>query len=113
MSLGINGASLNSTSWTTAAATGALGYIGYAEAQKFAKAYELQGMLLRIQEEDFRKITEPLALMSFTPGGPDKLTDEQLRTVEREVTGLLGAIRLWDQLATQLSQGYESALKTE
>ena len=107
----VSAASLNSTSWTTASATGALAYMGYDQAKKFASAYELQGMLLRLQEDGFRKATEPFAIISPEPGGPDKLTDDQLRTVEREVTDLLGTMTLWDQLAAQLSKGY--ALKGE
>jgi hypothetical protein len=113
MGIKVSGASLSSTSWTTAAATGALGYIGYAEAQKFAHAYELQGLLLRMQEEAFGKSVAPLAILSLAPGGPDGLTDEQLRIVERQVISLIGDITLWDQLATQLSQGYDRSLKGE
>jgi hypothetical protein len=112
MSMRVNGATLSSTSWTTAAATGALAYMGYDETKRFAKAYDLQSFVQRTQEEEFRMVTSPIAIVSFSPGGPDTLSDEQLRTVENQLLSLLASVTLWDQLAGQLSEEYGRVLET-
>src|SRR5262245_57495564 len=110
MKIVINGATLSSTSWTTAGATGALSYIDYAEAKKFASAYEIQAFLQRTLEEQIHASQEFFAILSFG-GSPEKLSDDQLRTLEHDVLNLLSTITLWDQLAAQLSQQYERVLK--
>jgi hypothetical protein len=113
MSIAFNGASFSSTSWTTAAATGSLGYMGYAEAKKFARAYDLQALLQGVQNQELRNTTQALAPIVFSAGGPDKLSDEQLRSSEREVLSCLAGTTQWDQLAAQLSEEYGRVLKTE
>jgi hypothetical protein len=107
----LNAASLTSTSWTTAQSTGALGYLGYGKAQKFAKAYEAQTLLQRIQDEEIGKVSEPFALVSFTRGGAASLNDDQLRTVEHDLIELLAMATLWDQMASELSQEYDHAVQ--
>ncbi len=111
MSIKVSAANLNSTSWTTAAATGALGYMGYPEAKKFAKAYDIQAVLQRTQDDEFRTASSALALMSLTPGGPPALSDDRLRSMEREVLNCLAMALLWGQIASQLSAEYERVLK--
>ena len=113
MSVNASGASLNSTSWTTAAATGALAYMGYAEAKKFARAYDLQAMVLRLQEDEVRMAAQTLAPVAFSAGGPDTLSAEQLRNCERDVENCLAALSVWDQLAAQLSDEYGRVLKAQ
>jgi hypothetical protein len=111
MSIQVNAANLNSTSWTTAEATGALGYMGYETTKKFAPVYETQGVLQRLQEEQFRNASNTLAPLSNLPGGPEKLSDDQLRQIERDVLACLSGVNMWDQLAAQLSDGYGRVLK--
>lgn len=108
-----SGAELGSTAWSTAAATGALGYIGYAGARRFARSYDLQAMLLRIQSEGFRVSANAMAPVAYSPDGPDSLSDEQLRAVEHDLTECLAISAQWDQLAAQLSTEYGRALKEE
>jgi hypothetical protein len=111
MSIAVNGANLNSTSWSTAAATGALGYMGYAQAKRFAKAYDIQGLLQRTQEDEFRTASGALSLVSFSPGGPETMSDAQLRNAENEVVNCLAKLMLWDQIAAQLSAEYGRILQ--
>lgn len=111
MSITVNGANLNSTSWSTAAATGALGYMGYAQAKRFAKAYDIQGLLQRTQEDEFRTASGALSLVSFSPGGPETMSDAQLRNAESEVVNCLAKVMLWDQIAAQLSAEYGRILQ--
>ena len=108
-----SGAELGSTAWSTAAATGALGYIGYAGARRLARSYDLQAMLLRIQSEGFRVSANAMAPVAYSPDGPDSLSDEQLRAVEHDLTECLAISAQWDQLAAQLSTEYGRALKKE
>jgi hypothetical protein len=112
MNTSVNGANLSSTSWTTASATGALGYMSYAEAKRFAKAYDIQALLLRTQEDEFRTASSALAIIAFSPGGPDTLTDAQLRRADGEILNCLSEIMLWDQIAAQLSAEYGRVLRS-
>lgn len=111
MSIQVNAASLNATSWTTAQATGTLGYMGYEAAKKFAPVYDTQGLLQRLQEEQFRVASNALAPIANMPGGPEKLSDDQLRAIERDVLACLSGVTMWGQIASQLSDQYGRALK--
>ena len=113
MSLSVNNADLNSTSWTTAGATGALGYMGYAEAKRFARAYEIQELLQHVQEDRMRSVVHALTPVNFSGNGPDSMTDEQLREVERGVLDCLAQASQWEQLAAQLDDEYSRVLKAK
>ncbi|MBZ5575749.1 MAG: hypothetical protein LAP40_04225 [Acidobacteriia bacterium] len=113
MSILINGATLSSTSWTTASATGALGYLGYADAKRFATAYYIQALLEHAQDDEYQTAIRAFALLKYSPGGPATLSDEQLRSVERDVLDYLGQLTFWQQLAAPLSAEYESVLKAK
>lgn len=111
VAIAVNGADLNSTSWNTALATGALGYMGYADAKKFTRAYHLQEMLERVQDEEFRIGAQALMPMKYSPKGPESMTDEQLRATERDILAALAGVTQWAQLAAQLSDEYARVLK--
>jgi len=113
MSLTVNNANLFSTSWTTAGATGALAYMGYAEAKRFARAYEIQELLRHLQEERMRAVVHALAPVSYSKNGPDSMTDEQLRETERAVIDCLAQSIEWEQLAAQLDDEYSRVLKAK
>jgi len=108
-----NVASLNSTSWTTATATGTLSYLGYADAQKFAGVYGVQALFERTQEEEMRTASAALALAQFGPGGPGTASDDQLRSLERGVMNCLAGITVWNQVAASLGRAYDRILKAE
>ena len=111
MNIQVNAATLNSASWTTAEATGALGYMGYETAKKFAPVYDLQTLLQRFQEEQCRTASNAMAPVANMQGGPETLSDDQLRAIERDVLTCLSDVNMWDQLAAQLTDGYARALK--
>jgi hypothetical protein len=113
MSITTTLANLNSASWTTAAATGALGYMGYDEAKKFAGAYDLQALVQRMQDDEVRKVSGALAPASFSTSGPEALSDDELRSLEREVLSCMAGISMWDQLASDLSKEYDRVLKAQ
>ncbi len=111
MALNVVGAGLSSAAWDTATVTGALGYMGYDESKKFAGVYELQGILKRFQEDQFRTATRAIALVAFRPGKPEDLPAEELRTIEHNLVDCLAEVTMWEQLASQLSTGYAQVLK--
>ena len=111
VSIGVNGADLNSTSWTTASTTGALSYMGYDQAKKFAKAYDVQVLLQHTQDDAFRGATQALTLMAYGAARPEDLTDEQLRTVQQEALQCMATLGSWDQIAAQLDEEYARVLK--
>jgi len=85
--------------------------MGYDQAKRFAKPYDTQGLLQRLQDEQFRIVSNVLAPIAYSPDGPASLSDEQLRTVERELLDCLSGVSMWDQVAAQLSGQYDRALK--
>ncbi len=104
--------SLNSTSWDTAAATGALRYMGYIEAKKFEETYELQAMLKRAQEDYVRTGGDSLGIVSVSALAPgEKPSADQLRLVEHDLLSFLARTIVWDKLASNLSQEYDRTLK--
>lgn len=113
MKIPVNGAALNSTSWTTASATGALGYIGYAEAKRFATSYEIQALLQSAQQDMLQSAVQAYSDVAFNEGGPSSLREDQLRELERKIVNCLGRVVTWDQLAGQLSKEYERALQSK
>lgn len=111
MNVNVSGANLSSTSWATAASTGALSYMGYGEAKRFAKAYDIQALLQRTQEDEFRTAAGALTLISVSKGGPGALSDDELRNAEHEVLNCMAGVALWDQIAMQLDAEYDRVLK--
>jgi len=111
LSINMSGADLSSTSWTTAATTGAIACMGYSQAKRFAKAYEGQTLLQRVQEEGIHMAAQTMATVAYSANGPDHLSDEQLRNCERQVENCLAQLDIWSQIASQLSDEYARVLK--
>ena len=84
--------------------------MGYAEAKKFARAYDTQLLLQRTQEEEFRTAANAFALIAFNEQKPDQLTDDQLRAIERELVNYMAELTVWRQIAEQLSREYDRIL---
>ena len=85
--LGANGATLNSASWTTASSTGALEFMGYAETKRFAQAYQLQEILLRLRigQRPRRAVNprHPVTFVAFAFFDPKQVgTDSKFRRSE-------------------------------
>ncbi len=110
ISVGASAASLNSTAWTTASTTGAFAYMGYAEAKRFAKSYQIQTILEHVQDDALRLAGSAIAPVKFSSGGPDKLSDEQLRNVDRDILACLAQAAMWSDIADQLVREYERVL---
>ena len=63
----------------------------------------MQHVLQHTQQEQLRVAEEPFAILAFS-GAPEKLSEEQLRTVDREVLNLVGSATVWGLLASELSR---------
>ena len=111
ISIVTNAANLNSTSWTTASATGALSYMSYAEVKKLAKVYDVQALLQRVQDDQFKTGANALTPVVYAADGPPSLSDDQLRTAETGVLNCLAGLTVWEQIASQLAAEYDRALK--
>jgi hypothetical protein len=111
ITVAVNGADLNSTSWTTASTTGALSYMGYDQAKKFAKAYDVQTLLQHMQNDAFRAASQALALLAYGAVRPEDLTADQLKTVEQEALQCMALLGSWEQIAAQLDNEYARVLK--
>jgi hypothetical protein len=102
---------ISSTGWRTAERTGALGYMDYAEVQKFSKVYDFQDLFLQQQ----RMLLSQLALASSTVLGgdfdPDKPNMKDLETFRTHVKELGAALKLQEDLAKKLAEYYDEALK--
>jgi hypothetical protein len=108
-----NGAPLSSANWTTASATGALGYMDSGDVKRFATTYEIQSLLQHAQDEMVQSAVQSYSWVAFNPGGAGDLREDQLRELERQILSCLGDAVMWDQLASQLSKQYERVLQSK
>jgi len=111
VSITVNGADLNSTSWTTASNTGAFSYMGYDQAKRFAKAYDVQTLLQHTQDDAFRAASHALTLIPYGAPRPQDLTDDQIKTVDQETLQCMAILGSWEQIAAQLDDEYGRVLK--
>jgi hypothetical protein len=68
------------------------------------------GILRHTEEEQLHAAQEPFAILAFG-GDPQKLGQDQLRLVERDVLNLLGGMTVWEQVARELSHEYDQVLQ--
>lgn len=106
----VSGPTLSTTSWTTASTTGALGYMSYAEAKRFAGAYQVQAVLQHAEDDMVQSAVPAFSLVAFNSAGPAGLRDDQLRDLERQISNCLGNVVFFDQVADQLSKEYARVL---
>jgi hypothetical protein len=109
LSLSYNLALLNTASRSTAEATGALGYMDYAEVKRFATVYDLQQQFNRLQD----RLIEAWIPM-LTPaqtGDPDKLGERALLEWRQQVLTSLSHLQAEAGLGKSLSAAYDKALE--
>ena len=96
--------SLSSTNWTTAQTTGALGYMDYADVQKYANAYDLQAKVAQLQDRMLEGF-----IGSVKPADPDKATEGELRAWKRDTAAATSYLDGLRQLADGLLKDYANA----
>ena len=102
---------LQSASWKTAAATGALGFMEYDQVQRYAAVYQLQDKYLALQDQT---IDEFLQLQSYVIYGfdPEKITPADAGPAELETRRTLAHLTAMDQVGTALATEYDAVLKS-
>ncbi len=102
---------LNSASWKTAAATGALGFMDYDQVQRYAAVYQLQDKYSALQDQT---IDEFLQLQSSAIHGfdPEKITPDDAVSGEQAARRTLVRLTAMDQVGTALAKEYDALLKS-
>jgi hypothetical protein len=102
---------LQSASWKTAAATGALGFMEYDQVQRYAAVYQLQDKYSALQDQT---IDEFLQLQSYVIYGFDaeKITPADAASAELETRRTLAHLTAMDQVGAALATEYEAVLKS-
>jgi len=102
---------LQSASWKTAAATGALGFMEYDQVQRYAAVYQLQDKYSALQDQT---IDEFLQLQSYVIYGfdPEKITPADAGPAELETRRTLAHLTAMDQVGTALATEYDAVLKS-
>jgi hypothetical protein len=102
---------VNSASWKTAAATGALGFMEYDQVQRYAAVYQLQDKYSALQDQT---IDEFLQLQSYVIYGfdPKKITPVDAGSAELDTRRALAHLVAMDQVGTALASQYDAVLKS-
>jgi hypothetical protein len=106
--LGIGLSELSSAGWQTAARTGALGYMDYAEVQRHSRLYALQDLYETQQRRVLDRLIPALTLLQHDPTKAPKRDVELLR---QHLLELRGELTVLDQIADRLSKVYGEALE--
>lgn len=107
--LGANLSDLNSTSWATAQAVGALSFMEYGEVKKYARVYQLQEEFLRLQQKNLDNMTSALAV--FSEGkGPGELPEAELRAGRARILDSLSSLTIEQQIGQSMMKRYDEAI---
>jgi hypothetical protein len=103
---------LSDASWKTAAATGALSYMEYDHAQRYATLYQLQDRFTALQTQTINNF---LQLQSDVIYGfdPDKVTPQDAAAAEPDVRRTLATLTGMGQIGKAVSAEYDKTLKEE
>jgi hypothetical protein len=104
--LGFVLSSLDASSWHTAERTGALNFMDYAEVKKYSEVYGLQELVVAQQRRVLDSVTTALTI-----GNPHDAPLKDVEAFRVNVMTIRAELYAKEQLATQLLEGYEKALK--
>ncbi len=91
LALNFHAMSLRETAWKTAQNTGALAYMSYAEAERYAEIYQDQSRFLEMEEKPAEDVSVMLGMIDrFHWNETTKITEEQAS----EMAGKLGEMKL-------------------
>jgi|SRR3954447_13269811 len=108
-SLTYQAAQLSTASRSTAEATGALGYMDYAEVKRYATVYDLQDQFVRQQERLFEDWVP--VLNATHQKKLEDLTPAELDDWKRQTLTAISYVQVESGFATALSKAYERALQ--
>ena len=103
---------LSATAWSTAASTGALGYMDYSEVKAYTRAYVLQGEFLTMQQSTLGKWLDLQKWLARRDpkGGLSNLNNEELSQIEADASAALLHTETEEQIAKDLVQQYAKVL---
>jgi hypothetical protein len=103
-------AELHATSWDTAARTGALSYMPYAEVKRYTEVYDLQRSFVDLQQRALSSALEVEGMGTLMGRNPKTLTAAELADAERRMGIAMSNVRAMQQLAAVLAKRYADVL---
>ena len=102
---------LHSTSWNTAIATGAVGFMDYSEVKRYTRVYDLQKQFVTSQDRAFDSVIGVYGLTTLLQRDMSKISDAELAEAERVLGLALANAQAIEALETALEQQYSGALR--
>lgn len=102
-------ATLHDASWQTASATGALSYLPYEEAERFAAAYTLQKQFLDLQNSAMQPAIALESLLGTDD--PNKMGPTEAKGFSAGVRTMMASIETEREIGTALNDAYGEALR--
>jgi len=104
---------LHATAWSTAASTGALGYMDYSEVQGYTRAYVLQEEFLTLQRSTLGKWLDlqKWAARRALKGSYSNLNNEELSQIEADASAALLYTETEESIAKALVEQYAKVLR--
>ncbi|GAA3748859.1 hypothetical protein [Terriglobus aquaticus] len=109
--MGMSIATLHDASWQTASATGALSYIPYEEAERFAAAYTLQKQFLEVQNGALQPAIALEALLGTED--PNSMEAGHAREVSAGIRTMMASIETQREIGHDLDKVYDEALREQ
>jgi hypothetical protein len=105
-------AELHATSWDTAARTGALSYMPYAQVKSYTQVYDLQRSFTELQQRSLSSALEVEGLTTLRGRDRKTISSGELADAERRIGIAMANISAMQQLASALGQRYSELLKS-
>jgi hypothetical protein len=106
VSLNVSIFTLRSTAWSTAGATGALGYMEQQEVERYTEIYDLQEQFLSVQRRALDAMLEMESYGTLLQGDLARISDAQAVEGERAVGRALAATRMAEDVGKALDAEY-------
>lgn len=97
---------LQDTSWNTAQITGAIAYMDYGDAKRYAEIYNVQKLFVNTEDQALESVDN-----IGMPRDPSTLTDEQLRQLEHGISVAMLHFDTLRNIATTLNRNYNEFLE--
>jgi hypothetical protein len=107
VSVGFSASPLGTAAWETAARTGAIAHMDYAEIQGYAGLYSVQAVFMAQQLRTLERVTSAISLA----GRVDEVTSKELELLHQDLLHLGGQLYMEREMALGLSSAYERILK--
>lgn len=105
-------AELHATSWDTAARTGALSYMPYAQVKSYSQVYDLQRSFTELQQRSLSSALEVEGLTVSLGRDRKSISPGDLADAERKIGIAVANIGAMQQIAAALGERYAELLKS-